>query len=108
MAHSESHPTSVVLRIEGVVDPDRVGALRARVDELRDLATSVVIDLSEARGVHHLALAMLADDVAKRRAPAVVLRGLCEHHLRMLRYFGKGELVLDAPALRQQLSVADA
>jgi hypothetical protein len=104
---SMSDSTSVVLRVEGVVDPDRVGSLRERVDELRGVTACVVIDLSEARGVHHLALAMLADDVAKRRAPAIVLRGLCEHHLRMLRYFGKGELVSEPPA-RQRLSLADA
>jgi hypothetical protein len=78
----------LVLRVGGNVDPESVAALRARIDALETLPGSVVIDLCDARHVEHLALAMLAEDATHRRAPRVVLRGLCEHHLRMLRYFG--------------------
>jgi anti-anti-sigma regulatory factor len=77
----------LVLRVGGNVDPESVAGLRARIDALEGPG-SVVIDLCDARHVEHLALAMLAEDATRRRAPRVVLRGLCEHHLRMLRYFG--------------------
>lgn len=78
----------LVLRVGGTVDPESVAGLRARIDALEALPGRVVIDLCDARHVEHLALAMLAEDATRRRAPRVILRGLCEHHLRMLRYFG--------------------
>jgi len=79
---------TIVMRIRGTVDPETVRALRARIAALQGPPGRVVIDLGDARDVEHLALAMLADDASQRRGPKIVLRGLCEHHLRMLRYFG--------------------
>jgi anti-anti-sigma regulatory factor len=79
---------TIVMRVHGTVDPATVRALRTRIAELDDPPGRVVIDLADARDVEHLALAMLADDASQRRGPKIVLRGLCEHHLRMLRYFG--------------------
>ena len=49
----------------------------------------VIIDLTRVRDVESLGLARLAQELARvRGSPNVVLRGMCEHHVRMLRYFG--------------------
>jgi anti-anti-sigma regulatory factor len=77
----------LVLHVTGRLDADGVRALADRLDA-EDGAREVVLDLGAAREVDHVALAVLAHDLRQRSTPRVVLRGLCEHHIRMLRYFG--------------------
>jgi anti-anti-sigma factor len=89
-AGNEPEQIVLVLRLEGDVDTDSVDDLRARIEEVSAQPGRVVVDLCDARHIEHLALARLADLVAQhqRRTPRVVVRGLCEHHVRVLRYCG--------------------
>jgi hypothetical protein len=50
-------------------------------------AASVVVDLTHTRNVHDSAVAALAA-IAVRVSVPVTVRGLREHHLRLLRYLG--------------------
>ncbi|HET7754750.1 MAG TPA: hypothetical protein VFK85_12645 [Anaeromyxobacteraceae bacterium] len=77
-----------VLRVRGTVDPACVHAVRERIGELPERSACVVVDLGDARDVQHVALATLAEDAAHRVTPRVVLKGLCEQHVRMLRCLG--------------------
>lgn len=104
---TEMDARGVVLRVRGTIDPEYVRALRTSIDELTNRPGRVIIDLGEARDVQHLALAMLAEDAANRRSPSVVLAGLCEHHLRMMRYFGHPPAARE-PMPRSTPALADA
>lgn len=77
----------IFLRISGRLDAAAAHALDARLDQI-DRRSLVVVDLGAVHDVDHVALAILASDLARRQQPHVALRGLCEHHVRMLRYFG--------------------
>jgi anti-anti-sigma regulatory factor len=78
----------VVVQFEGRLDA--IAAARVRPYLLRaSPGARVILDLTRVRDVEHLGLARLAQELARvRGSPNVVLRGMCEHHLRMLRYFG--------------------
>ena len=83
----------VLLRPEGVFDVEaarRFSELlsRARPDEV------FIIDLGQARDFHDYSIALLAGVLVGSRSARIVVRGLCQHHVRLLRYFG-----IDLPAL---------
>ena len=85
MIGDEKH--EVLLRPEGVLDVDaarRFSALlsRARPDEV------FIIDLGQARDFHDHSIALLAGVLVGSCAARIVVRGLCQHHVRLLRYFG--------------------
>ena len=46
----------------------------------------LAVDLSQAREIDYYGLAALVDEVA-RAGVRVLLRGLCDRHVRILRYF---------------------
>jgi anti-anti-sigma regulatory factor len=84
----EDRPAHVI-DVEGVLDVSTAARLRDTILGF-DAGDSVVIDCHEVRELQDSALAFLARSVFSlgRR---VELRGLGEHHLRLLRYLGVGQ-----------------
>ncbi|HEX7624014.1 MAG TPA: hypothetical protein VF400_10625 [Anaeromyxobacteraceae bacterium] len=85
----------VLLRPEGVFDVDaarRFSELlsRARPDEV------FIIDLGQAGDFHDYSIAVLAGVLGGSCAARIVVRGLCQHHVRLLRYFGIDLAALEA------------
>jgi hypothetical protein len=77
----------LVLHARGRLDIAAVRALQQRLDAENGLQT-VVLDLEGTHGAGLLSLAVLARDPRRRVRPPVVVRGLSEHHLRLLRHLG--------------------
>ena len=48
----------------------------------------LVLDFTRVRDVEYMALATVIVAIARRRGRPVALRGLCDQHLRVLRYLG--------------------
>jgi hypothetical protein len=86
----------VVIPIEGAFHPMAAAALRTRIGTLRS-AARLVIDFTRAREVSDLAIAVLAHGLVSDRV-AVRLRGLSQHHERMLRYLGIEVAAMERPA----------
>lgn len=78
-------PGGDVIRIGGAFDLAAARNVVARVEELSGGAV-VRLDLSRAREIHDVALAMLA----MARVP-VIIAGLSRHHERLLRYIAAFE-----------------
>jgi hypothetical protein len=75
--------SSTVIQMDGVFD---VPAARRLARELEGTPfANVRIDLTRVREFHDFGVALLAQQIAGRRAPTAVM-GLHEHHLRLLRY----------------------
>lgn len=68
---------------------DRVRALLASAPALRE----VELDFTRVRHVEWHALAALARALAAAPARRVTLRGLCDHHLKVLRYLEAGSFL---------------
>ncbi len=94
-------PDAVVIRVEGMFDPMAASALRARLAHARP-QLPIVLDFAHAREVSDLGLAVLAHGLVSDGA-RVRLRGLSQHHERMLRYLG-----LDAAAAPPHAAGASA
>jgi anti-anti-sigma regulatory factor len=75
-----------VIELRGVVDVPAAARLRDAVLAL-DAHDRVVIDCHEVRDLHDTALALLVSSLSCR-GRTITLRGLGEHHLRLLRYLG--------------------
>lgn len=50
--------------------------------------SELVLDFSRVRDVEYIALVTVVLAIARRRGRRVALRGLCEQHVRLLRYLG--------------------
>jgi hypothetical protein len=75
------------LRFEQCLDGR--AALHAReVIEATPPETELVLDFSRVRDLEYMALATVIVAIARRRDRPVALRGLCDQHLRVLRYLG--------------------
>ncbi len=85
MTAIESGHVKTEIRVEGVFD---IEAARRVASQLEDATyANVRIDMTRVREFHDFAVALLAENIAGRKAPTAVL-GLHEHHLRLLRYLG--------------------
>jgi len=78
-----------VIEVEGVLDVPAAAKLRETVLGF-DADDRVVIDCHEVRELQDSALAFLASSVTSWGS-RVEMRGLGEHHLRLLRYLGVGQ-----------------
>jgi regulator of nucleoside diphosphate kinase len=83
-------PREDVLRVEGAFDLGAARRVLAVVAAERDL--SITVDLERAREIHDDAVALLAA-ATEPSAGRVVVRGLREHHRRVLRYLGIGQVL---------------
>ncbi|BDG03755.1 STAS domain-containing protein [Anaeromyxobacter oryzae] len=86
-----------VIRMDGVFDVPAAEAL-ARVIAEAGEGVEVAIDLTHVREFHDFGVTVLARALASRGA-RVAVRGLRQHHLRLLRYLGieTGAAQLDRP-----------
>ncbi len=77
---------ATVIRMDGVFDVPAAQRL-ADVLEQTDANEQVRIDLTQVREFHDYGVTVLAQALASRGA-RIAVRGLRQHHLRLLRYFG--------------------
>lgn len=91
---------SRTLRFEQVLDAE--AALRARdlLQQAASAGSSMILDFARVRTIDWFALATLAPAVAAQPRGRVLLRGLCDHHARLLKYLG-----LDVDALMGTVGV---
>jgi hypothetical protein len=82
---------SMTVQFEGVLDPSAAAKTLARVAELG--CDDVAIDLGRAREISDVALAFLAGGLTRIPRSRVILRGLREHHARLLQELGAGSLL---------------
>src|SRR5512147_2158553 len=81
--------------LDEVLDDAAVRRARQRLERAPPRA-AVELDLGPVRHVEWFALARLARELAAERGGRVAVRGLCDHHLRVLRYLD-GAALRDAP-----------
>ncbi len=89
-----------VIRVEGVLDAPVARRLAAMLVEA-DAARRVQVDLTHVREFHDVGVVVIGQALARSRA-RVTLRGLRQHQIAVLRYFG-----VDTRAL-ERASGADA
>ncbi len=77
---------ATVIRMDGVFDVPAAQRL-ARALAQTDANEQVRIDLTQVREFHDYGVTVLAQALASR-GKRIVVRGLRQHHLRLLRYFG--------------------
>ncbi len=77
---------ATVIRMDGVFDVPAAQRL-ARALAQTDANEQVNVDLTQVREFHDYGVTVLAQALASRGA-RIVVRGLRQHHLRLLRYFG--------------------
>jgi hypothetical protein len=98
-----------VIAVDGLFDGEAASRLCELYLQPAQVSRSkVVVDLSLAREVTYVALAVLTD-LRRGTAGRVHLRGLPQRHSRMLQYLEAGEQAtsgLDAAALAETASVA--
>ena len=88
-APRDDHPAvpEVVIRINGPFDAMAALQLERRLDDIPP-GTRVVVDFSQVRDLGDLGVAVLASGLQGAGRNEVVMRGLCHHHERMLKYLG--------------------
>ena len=79
---------ATVIRMDGIFDV-RAAQRLARALAQTDADAQVRIDLTQVREFHDYGVTVLAQALASR-GTRIVVRGLRQHHLRLLRYFGMG------------------
>ncbi len=77
----------VLLRPEGVFDVDAARRFSELLSRARP-GEVFIIDLGQIRDFHDYSIAVLAGVLVGPCAARIVVRGLCQHHVRLLRYFG--------------------
>ena len=76
-----------ILTVEGDFGAPEVQVLKELLRAVTP-GSRIVVDFSHARGLQDFAVALAAQLLAAAKAPAVLVRGLCRHQLRLLRYVG--------------------
>jgi anti-anti-sigma regulatory factor len=93
--------TAMVITMDGVFDVPAAQEL-ARTLALTDTNEQVRIDLTRVREFHDYGVTVLAQALTAR-GPRIAVRGLRQHHLRLLRYLGietgTADLGLEAEAV---------
>jgi anti-anti-sigma regulatory factor len=77
-------PEDGVLKVEGVLDLERARELAAFVAASDG---ALRLDLTRVREFHDFGVTVLGQALQRRRGK-VTVRGLRQHHLRLLRYLG--------------------
>ncbi len=75
-----------VIRLEGVLDGVAARRLEALLVDA-DAGAPIRVDLTQVREFHDFGIAVLAHALTRTRA-RVTVRGLRQHQIRVLRYFG--------------------
>jgi hypothetical protein len=77
----------ILIRLDGIFDAVAAWDVRGRLGHVAPDET-VVLDFSQVKDCRDLGLAVIAQDLVPGEGPHVVLRGLCQHQHRLLKYFG--------------------
>jgi anti-anti-sigma regulatory factor len=86
MASHDPHHPPAIISLEGVLDG--VAALRVEEELLRaQPGDRLLVDMTQVREFHDFGVAVLGRALSRTRAD-VRLRGLRQHQIRVLRYFG--------------------
>jgi anti-anti-sigma regulatory factor len=96
-AVTDSVKDDVTIGLDGIFDGPaarRLEAVLARAEP----GTRFRIDLAKVREFQDFGIGVLAQAITRCRA-RVALRGVCNHQIRMLRYFGVDEATLGAAVL---------
>lgn len=109
MARSGTRRGELLIEMDGVFDvpaAKRLGTLLARALP----GDSIRIEAARVSHFQDFGLALLAQALEETRAARVALRGLRDHQLRILRYFGvdASRLRLRVPALELDVPPAAA
>ncbi len=83
--HERGEDGELIVRFSGKFDDASVRHLRSLLADRA--AQELVLDFGRARDLDHSALYDLVANIDRHMLP-VRLRGLCDTHVRMLRYFG--------------------
>jgi anti-anti-sigma regulatory factor len=97
MRPTHAVPATSIVRLEGVFD----GPAARRLEALlvgADARRSFEIDLRQVRELHDVGIAVLAHALTRTQAH-VTIRGLRQHQIRVLRYFGIDTGPLESAAL---------
>lgn len=76
----------ILLKLDGVFDAAESWRLHDALSRIEP-GSLVTLDFSQVHGFHDFAIAVLARDISSLEG-RVAARGLCQHQLRILRYFG--------------------
>ena len=95
MPGAEPDRSARVFEPDGVLDVLAALKLRDAIVELEP-DDQVIVDLHEVRELDDSALAFLVRSLSSRGRP-IVLRGIGEHHVRLLRYLGLEGTLAAAP-----------
>ncbi len=76
----------ILLRLDGTFDAAECWRLHDRLSKIKP-GSRVTLDFSQVQHFHDFAIALLAQDISSREG-CIAAHGLCQHQLRMLRYFG--------------------
>lgn len=77
---------ALVIRVDGVFDARAAQLLADSLDAV-GASREVKVDLTDVREFHDLSVGLLAQALS-HGGPRVLVRGLRQHHLRLLRYLG--------------------
>ncbi len=86
MLSESSSPGALTLEIGSAFVPEDAVRIHDLIERTAP-GTLIEIDLHRVRDCHDVALALLAKDIVRGRAH-VALRGISQHQLRVLGYFG--------------------
>ena len=95
----------ILLRLDGTFDAAESWRLHETLSKIEP-GTQVTLDFSQVQHFHDFAIALLAQDISSLEG-RVAARGLCQHQLRILRYFGVDVDELDGPARAGEGATAD-
>ncbi len=76
----------ILLRFGGTFDAAEGWRLHDTLSKIEP-GSQVTLDFRQVHDFHDFAIALLAQDICSREGHIAAL-GLCQHQLRMLRYFG--------------------
>ena len=96
-----------IVELEGVFDVPAAKRVAAVIEHARP-GEAIRVDAARVSRFEDFGLAVLAQALGATSAARVAIRGLRDHQLRILRYFGvdPARLLLRVPALELDLSTA--
>lgn len=86
----------ILLRLDGTFDAAESWRLHDALSKVEP-GRQVTLDFSQVYRFHDFAIAVLAQDISSLEG-RVAAHGLCQHQLRILRYFGVDVAGLDGAA----------
>jgi|MudIll2142460700_1097286.scaffolds.fasta_scaffold326736_1 anti-anti-sigma regulatory factor len=99
MVTEQTGSDRVLLHLDGTFDSAEAWRLHDVLAQVSS-GTVVTLDFTRVRAYHDFAVALLAKDLVALQG-RIVATGLCQHQLRILRYFGIEDRDLGEPFASQ-------